>query len=495
MTLRVLSRPPRRRRRGVPAVVALIPLLGASLLAGPVAGAAPAPSTRVPTVLSLAQASRQDVPSVAGSEPDTLVEPDIAVSPRNPDIAVAVTHDSRYADGGAVAISHAWTRDGGLTWRHAPVAGLTTTTGGVWERVSDPVLAFGPSGDLYLSTIALNSSPTDCRSVVLVSRSTDGGATFGKPVTAQYTNDCNLFNDKNWIAVDGQPRSPHRGRVYQFWSFFTADGAQQRLRWSDDRGQHWSAAVTVTPGATTVTQNSQALIQPDGTVTDVYLDYTGTGRRPDSEREVVGARTAPRAAPAPFPGVPLRARTSRDGGRTWSRAVTVATDVGGDVPGVRCCLPSAVADPVTGRLHAVWSSTDLSLLRLSSSSDGVHWSTPGTVDADRVASTLVVNADIAAYGGTVLVSWGRGDSAVAGGRFVQQEVAESVDGGRTFGRPLALGPRSDLRYAAQAGGAFPGDYIGTAITRGRGYVAWARSSTPPGSGRYHQVLLVAALRP
>src|SRR4051794_12656758 len=85
----------------------------ALLLAQP-AAAAPA---RTPSVLALAQVSREDVPAAPGSEPDTLVEPDIAASPSNPLVAVAVGHDGRYPDGGAVGITHAWTRDGGLTWR------------------------------------------------------------------------------------------------------------------------------------------------------------------------------------------------------------------------------------------------------------------------------------------------------------------------------------------------------------------------------------------
>jgi hypothetical protein len=466
--------------------------LAAALVFGfvPPAGAAPPGH---PAVLNVGPASRQDVPAAPGSEPDTLVEPDVAVSPRNPSVAVVAAHDGRYADGGAVGITHAWTRDGGRTWRHAPVPFITTAAGGAWDRASDPVLAFGPAGDVYLSTIAFNSSATDCRSVVLVSRSTDGGATFGRPATAQYTDDCTIFNDKNWLAVDTGARSPHRGRVYQFWSYFVGDFAQQRVRWSDDHGRTWSDAVVVTPGDEEETQGSQALIRPDGTVTDVYLDYTGTGRRPDQEREGDEARAA--AAPPVEPGVPLRARTSYDGGRTWSAAVTVTSDVGGDVPDVRCCLPSAVVDPVTGRMHAVWSSTDLSLLRASSSTDGVHWSAPVTVDTERTATSQVINADVAAYGGKVLVSYGLRDTAVAAGRYVVQRAAVSRDAGRTFRDRFRVGPVSDLQYAAQAGGAFPGDYIGTAAAPGRFYTAWAVSSPPPGGGTYHQVVFAAAIRP
>jgi hypothetical protein len=76
-------------------------------------------------VLHVGQIDQQDVAPRGNCEPDTLVEPDVAVSPFNSNIQVAVAHDCRFASGGAVDISYAWTHDGGSTWHHAPVPGLT----------------------------------------------------------------------------------------------------------------------------------------------------------------------------------------------------------------------------------------------------------------------------------------------------------------------------------------------------------------------------------
>ncbi len=56
----------------------------------------------------------------------------MAVSPFNSNIQVAVAHDCRFANGGAVDISYAWTHDGGAHWHHAAVPGLTTAVGGVY---------------------------------------------------------------------------------------------------------------------------------------------------------------------------------------------------------------------------------------------------------------------------------------------------------------------------------------------------------------------------
>ena len=76
-----------------------------------------------PAVLHVGQIARQNVAAHGNCEPDTLVEPDIAVSPFNTKIEVAVAHDCRFATGGAVDISYAWTHDGGAHWHHAPCPG------------------------------------------------------------------------------------------------------------------------------------------------------------------------------------------------------------------------------------------------------------------------------------------------------------------------------------------------------------------------------------
>jgi hypothetical protein len=449
---------------------------------------------QAPRILHLGLVTEQDVPALPGSEPDTVVEPDVAVSPLDPDVAVAVAHDGRYPDAGAVAISYAWTHDGGRTWHHAPLPGLTRTTGGVWDRVSDPVPAFGPDGTAYVSTLLLSFG---CASAVGVSRSTDGGRTFGAPVLAHRSDDCAYADDKNWLVVDNNRHSPHRGRLYQFWTPFFSDasgtetGSAQVVRWSDDRGMHWSATVNVsdTDG---FTQGSQPMIQPDGTVIDEYVDFGDEAGEEGPERPGSDAR----AGEEEEDGLLLVARVSRDGGRTWSREYRIADDVSEGPEGVRCCVPSATVDPVTGRLYATWASTTPEKVALSTSTDGRHWSRPIQVNRDAREGLDHVNVDVSAYGGRVFVSYGTRDTTVAAGRFLQQQLSTSVDGGRHFGREIAVGPLSDLRYAAVAGGIFLGDYIGSAATRDRLYLVWCRSSRPADpAATFHQVVLGATLRP
>jgi len=413
------------------------------------------------------QIAQQDVPSLRGSEPDTLVEPDVAVSPLDPDVAVAVAHDGRYPDGGAVGIETSWTHDGGATWHHKPLPGVTATTGGesTWERASDPVAAFGPDGTVYVSTLVFN---TGCDSAVLVSRSRNGGRTFGAPMTAHRSATCAISDDKNWLVVDNGARSPHRGRLYQFWTPFLTDpfgipdGSPQAVVWSDNQGKTWSAPVNVSaPHANT--QNSQPMIARNGAIIDSFMDFgpAAVDEGPEAAQARTGAArivppaVRPRAAAAAeFPAL-VTAR-SNDGGASWAPVGTITRDLGGGPPGFRCCLPSATADPITGKMYATWNSVDPTKVKLSWSTNGSRWSAPVLVN-EPTNALLGVSSDVSASGGTVAVAFGVTNARTRNGRFGRQLVATSRDAGLHFMTATALGPRINYAFAARARGIFPGD--------------------------------------
>ncbi|MDQ2724639.1 MAG: glycoside hydrolase, partial [Actinomycetota bacterium] len=300
---------------------------GSTLLAGAIVSATPAAAAPPgsPVVIHVGQVTRQDVPSQPGSEPDTVTEPDVAVSPLNPNVAVAAAHDSRYADGGAVDISVAWTNDGGANWQHAPVQGITTAAGGAYNRASDPVVTFGPDGTAYLSVLLVDV--TTCPTAVAVLRSTNGGQTWSPPSFVHQSSSCNYSDDKNWLVVDRTPTSPHYGRLYQFWTPFLSSGATsgspQAVRWSDNQGQTRSETSYVTP-TTHGTQNSQPMVLKNGMIVDTYYDYGAGGHAPDvtpgavSDNPRLAAAAAAGASPAVVDATgPIYASGSSDGGKTW----------------------------------------------------------------------------------------------------------------------------------------------------------------------------------
>ena len=460
-----------------------------------------------PVVQYQGQVIRQDIASQPGSEPDTVVEPDVAVSPRNPSFAIATAHDSRFPDGGAVDISIARTSDGGRTWTHKPVRGITVATGGPYERASDPVVAFGPDGTAYLSVLVFDAS--SCPTGVAVLRSHDGGQTWSSPFYAHRSRTCDYSDDKNWIVVDNSPKSPHYGRVYQFWTAFisSADGdsvgAPQAVRWSDDKAATWSNTHYVTP-IDHGTQDSQPMITATGSIVDTYYDFGAgnevpdvvTGGSPSHPRDDVRRPGVRRDALSPGAAIDaggsIYASTSTTGGTSWRPQVEVVNNAFGYADGVRCCLFAADIDPVTHVMYAAYEggvgATDPVYVVFSS--DGDEWSSPIRVSRGDVTGVQRVNVDVVARAGKVYVDYGTRTHAGAHGGFVQQQLSVSFDGGYSFGPPISFGPRSALQYSAEAEGHFPGDYIGEALAPGRLYAVWAVSSPPPGysTSRYHQVL-------
>ena len=471
---------------------ALIAGLG---LAGPaLATVHKATGTGPPAVLHVGQIARQNVAPRGNCEPDTLVEPDVAVSPFNSNIQIAVAHDCRFANGGAVTIAYAWTHDGGAHWHNAAVPGLTRGHGGVWARASDPVVAFGPDGSVYISSLVIDLT---CPGGVAVSRSVNGGETFGKPVLAHVSKVCTFSDDKNWLVVDTQPNSPFYGRIYQFWTAFLSTrggqsiGSPQVVRWSDNDGRTWSATHFLGP-KTENSQDSQPFVQPNGAITDVYFvagralggGPAGHGAVANGERQGFILRQGS--------GISLIARTSFDGGATWSKPSLVAKNIGGGPAGIRCCLPLMAGDNATGHMYAVWNANSPGdPVVLSSSGNGQTWSRPVQVTSSH-PGVQYLNAAVAAAGGRVYVAYGN----MSKPNIVQQELTWSSNGGKTFASPMALGPPSNLRYAAVAGGKFPGDYTGLSATPAKVTSAWCLSSRPPKpTAAYHQTLYAAVLRP
>jgi len=115
-----------------------------------------------------------------GTNPWSQAEPDLDVNPFNELNILAGYQESRFRDGGARTLNFATSMDGGLTWTEGSLPQITREFGGPWERASDPWVAFGPDNRAYYVSLDFHnmSSPNQ----VGVSVSTDGGLTWGPPV-------------------------------------------------------------------------------------------------------------------------------------------------------------------------------------------------------------------------------------------------------------------------------------------------------------------------
>jgi hypothetical protein len=157
---------------------------------------------------------------------------------------------------------------------------------------SDPVTAIDPVHDVALHA-SLNFGFTReglaKNGHVVVSRSTDGGLTWKRPIivyrgSGDDDDPVQVFNDKEWIVTDTDPDSPFYGRTYVTWSRFL--GREGRYvespiweRHSDDGGLTWSTPQEISGSHRTCTfqeggparqcdqdQASVPTVAPDGTV-------------------------------------------------------------------------------------------------------------------------------------------------------------------------------------------------------------------------------------
>jgi hypothetical protein len=468
-----------------------VPATAPKSLAGTATGGAAGSGIRL-RVTNVKQTSRDTLPALTSEiEPDTQTEPMVAIDPARPNVMTAVIQQGRNGPfGGSADPGYATSHNGGVTWTDGNFPQLTTVVGGPFALASDPVAAFGPDGSDYIQTIAFGE--TDARSAVTVQRSADGGITFGKVSLVTDDNDVNIFNDKNWIAVDSSPASPFFGRIYSVWSRFitTGTGASAvttnpgAVSFSDNHGKTWSPIHFTSP-LTDEDEGLIPLIHKDGAITVVYDRFVPSATNPNAGNDFETAQT------------------SHDGGVTWGPQVTIGQFLGSEVPGMRTGgLPAAAIDPVTGDMYTVWqdarfNSAGLNDVAFSVSTDGgLSWSAPRAVDPE-VAGLDRFTPAVAAFGGKVYVSYRtRGASGAA--PTVTEDLVASADGGRTFGREHQVGPASQIQWAAVSDEAPPpvafyGDYMGLSATSREAELAWAVSSPPPGTGQFHQALWGATI--
>src|SRR5437588_2242210 len=130
------------------------------------------------------------------SQHKTQVEPDVYSFGST---VVATFQSGRFFNGGASNIGWATSHDGGATWTHGflPRTTVNATPPGPYPRASDPSVAYDAKHKVWMISylgLNANASATD----VLVSRSTDGGLTWGNPVPVAHGIRTGELLDKNW---------------------------------------------------------------------------------------------------------------------------------------------------------------------------------------------------------------------------------------------------------------------------------------------------------
>src|SRR5438105_7045542 len=167
------------------------------------------------------------------SQHKTEVEPDTLSSGST---IVSAFQVGRFFNGGASNIGFATSTDGGRNFTSGFLPSSTVFAAGVYPRASDPSVAFDAKDRAWLISwlgIVTPSGPVD----VLVSRSTDGGQTWGAPIVV---NKDGHFNDKNWTVCDNTSTSPFFGHCYTEFDDNTL-GDLIQMSTSPDGGLTWGA--------------------------------------------------------------------------------------------------------------------------------------------------------------------------------------------------------------------------------------------------------------
>jgi hypothetical protein len=206
-----------------------------------------------------------DETHVAGDE----IEPAIAVNPAHPRNLIGTWQQ----DLGFTARSDliGWSQDGGKTWQRSQIPGLTACTGGTADAASDPWISVGPDGTAYFLGIQMNlrGDLANPASAIVASRSHDGGRTWTRPVTVSASEP---VNDTDAIMAS-PTRAGHAYAVWANWDHTYTFQFPSSVKFSrtTDGGATWSRPVAVDlPGPGFVDQAPRLVVLPDGTLMAVY---------------------------------------------------------------------------------------------------------------------------------------------------------------------------------------------------------------------------------
>jgi hypothetical protein len=422
------------------------------------------------------------------SQHRTEVEPD---SLSNGSTIVSTVQVGRFFNGGASNIGFATSKNKGQTWVNGFLPGTTgdaTPSNPTYERASDPSVAFDARDNVWLISYLLipptpltpGASPPFVD--LFVSRSTDGGMTWGLPVVIAKTGD---FLDKNWTVCDNTPSSPFFGNCYTEFDDNTL-GDLEQMSTSHDGGLSWGAGKATADGAHGL--GGQPLVRPNG---EVVVPYIGL----DSFFFLFTESSF----------------VSVDGGVSWSAQSLISeADFRPPNGGIRATipLPSAEIDR-NGKVYVAWSDCRFraqctsSDIVFSTSDDGTTWSPVHRIPIDGVSSTVDhfipgLAVDTSTAGGNAHLALGYYfypiSNCTSSSCRLNFGFVSSTDGGKAWTSAETIAGPMPLSWLADTSqGRMVGDYVSTSIVpRSKNAFPFLALAKPPVKGVFDEALYTTA---
>ena len=401
----------------------------------------------------------------------TQVEPDTFAYGNT---VVSAFQVGRVYGGGASNLGWATSTDGGSTWQHGYLSGITVNQGGSNAQVSDAAVAYDAKhGEWMIVGLPIDSSGNAAG--VTVNRSTDG-INWGS--ASQAVGFDGQGYDKQWVVCDDTSTSPYYGNCYIEVDITSSNNAES-MSVSSDGGQTWSALRSPADGPSGL--GGQPLVQPNGTV---VVPYSANGSA-------------------------IRSFTSTNGGSSWNSSVQVATvnahTVNGNLRDGEG-LPSAEIDS-TGKVYVAWqdcrfrSGCPANDIVYSTSTNGTSWTAVTRVPIDATTSGVDhfipgLGVDKATSGSTAKLGlyYYLYPNANCSASTCQLEVGyvSSANGGSTWSAPQTLaGPFSLSQIASTSQGNMVGDYISCSVLNGNAVALFAVGKAPTNGQTFDEAMYSA----
>ena len=369
---------------------------------------------------------------------------------------VAAFQVARISDGGGADLGFATSTDGGKTWTHGSLPGLTVNyKHGTNSAASDASVVYDAKHGVWLiSSLPIGNAGDN----VAVSRSKDG-LHWDNPILV----DSSGGDDKNWITCDNNANSPYYGNCYSEWDSF-----EVLMSTSTDGGLTWGAAKGSADNVGG--SGAEPLVMPNGKVV------------------------------VPFLGNNIQGFVSTNGGASWGSSFTIATVnvffSNTSLRSVNLPFPSTGIDK-SGKIYVVWSDCSFRKncstndLVMSTSTNGTKWTKPARIPIDPLSSTVDhfipgLAVDRATSGKTAHLAttyyYYPDNKCTDSTCEIHVGFTTSSDGGSTWtaGKDLGAGAMKISWLPNSQNGPMLADYLSSSYVNGNAYGAFMVAKAPSG---------------